>query len=104
VARERMAEPRFPDGTLVVVRNGIGRIHKSGDVKPGCFGYWVISPTGDPGQDWAPPTFTQHVRPAVVGETVCLNPRFHDCLCRCWCGLTHVTREEMAWLPKAGGV
>jgi hypothetical protein len=93
---------RYPDGMLVLVRNGIGRIHKSGNLKPGCFGYWVIDRTGDSGQDWGFPAFTQHVTPAVVGATVCVNPRFPTCKCMCWCGLTHVSREEMAWLPRVG--
>jgi hypothetical protein len=92
---------RLPVGTLVIAGSGIGRIHKVGSIVPGCPGYWVMAPTGDPGQDWAHPSFTQTVRPAVVGETVCVNPSFRECLCRCWCGLTHVTREQMAWLPTA---
>jgi hypothetical protein len=88
----------LPDGTLVLARNGIGRIHKSGNLKPGCSGYWVIDSTGDPGQDWSRPTFTQHVTPAVIGETVCPHRRFtHDC------GLTHVTAEQLAWLPTKDG-
>jgi hypothetical protein len=92
------------DGTLVVTARGrIGRIHKSGNIKPGCPGYWVIDQTGDPGQDWGYPTFTQTVTPAVVGETVCPNPRFPVCVCMCWCGLAHVTREQMTWLPRIGG-
>lgn len=87
----------LPDGTLVIVRNGIGRIHKSGKLKSGCFGYWVIDQTGDYGQDWALPHFAQTVRPAVIGETVCPQPRFtHDC------GLTHVTVEQLGWLPRKG--
>ena len=89
-------------GTLVLAGAGIGRIHKVGNLKPGCPGYWVSSRPTDPGQDWAYPQFTQHVRPAIVGGTVCVNPWFTHCVCRCWCGLAHVTREQMAWLPVTG--
>jgi hypothetical protein len=79
----------------VTPRGQLGRIHKSGNITSGCFGYWVIDSTGDPGQDHSPPQFTQTVRAAVVGETVCPHPRLtHDC------GLAHVTAEQLTWLPR----
>lgn len=91
----------LPVGTLVLAGPGLGRIHRVGNIKPGCAGYWVSSPPTDPGQDWQHPQFTQHVRPAVVGETVCPNPWFTQCVCRCWCGLMHLAPEQMTWLDRA---
>lgn len=96
-----MSAPIPPVGTVVLAgfRNGpagLGQITRVGR-HGGAPGAWVAAATGDPNTTVGYPTFTPDwcIKPAVVGVTVCEQPYGTH-----WCGLAHVTREELATLPR----
>lgn len=87
----------IPDvGTVVLAGNGLGRIVRHRRLG-GATGADVQSTEYNAGlytqfqQDWT-------IRPAVVGVTVCVQPRGEH-----FCGLHHVSREDLARLPRKDG-
>jgi hypothetical protein len=80
-------------GTLIVTPFGhLGRVERAGQVGA-ARGWFVASPTGDPGSTTPMPSFAQSVRPAVVGVTVCPKP-----IGVCYCGLAHLSTVELGWV------
>lgn len=82
---------RLLPGTYVLGASGLAQITRAGR-HCGVAGYWIVSPTGDPGTGGNYPIFAPEylVTPAVIGSTVC--PR---ALGRCICGLRHLRPEGL---------
>lgn len=83
------------EGTLVLSGGALGRVTRVGK-QAGAEGAWISSTTGDPGSTTSYPTFSPDfcIKPAVIGESVCPKPRF-----ACYCGLTHLPADQLAWVP-----
>lgn len=85
---------KITEGMLVVAGNGIGRVHRVGK-RARANGAWIFASTGDGASMVRYPSFAPDwcITPAVIGKTVCATPRYG-----CFCGLTHVSAEELRWL------
>jgi hypothetical protein len=83
-------------GDLILGCRGLARVHRVGKLA-GATGVWILDGTGDPGSLSGHPVFVPGwcVQLPVIGQTVCPQPRPHDC------ALRHLTAGELARLPKA---
>lgn len=93
-----MSRSAYPDGTLVLDGSRLGRVVRAAKAG-GAPGYLVSIERLAPGDGylphWTPPSA---IRLPVIGETVCPNPAFPLCICRCWCGLVHLPLDQLAQL------